>query len=309
MQECVLAALHLCLLCCLLEVQTMLWTVEMVDNRQLARDALLGLEEKELRVAALAMLYDTSHGAGLQQLVLDLSGTGDLADAVKVFVSEHRAGSSSDPDIRRELRLNRREFRHAFQHLYGLDMGHDQDHRQLVRCQVTWEVMVSGGTVAAHLFPKGYRAWNRRQVCLQYDSLGVLRFRVLSVDLWDRSPAELCEKVDKDGNLKPDKKGQHATEALRSMKFSDLDGKAIFFPENVRQRPYQRVVIAQAADAISTQYDIEKLRPDLEPFCLDVLSDFPKKRENAVTEPGNIDLVWARLRRDLGLSCRVSHGL
>ena len=72
---------------------------------------------------------------------------------------------------------------------------------------------------------------------------------------------------------------QHATEALRSMKFSDLDGKAIFFPENVRQRPYQRVVIAQAADAISTQYDIEKLRPDLEPFCLDVLSDFPKKRE------------------------------
>ena len=64
----------------------------MVDNRQLARDALLGLEEKELRVAALAMLYDTSHGAGLQQLVLDLSGTGDLADAVKVFVSEHQAG-------------------------------------------------------------------------------------------------------------------------------------------------------------------------------------------------------------------------
>ena len=51
------------------------------------------------------------------------------------------------------------------------------------------------------------QAWNRRQVCLQYDSLGVLRFRVLSVDLWDKSPAELCEKVDKDGNLKPDKKG------------------------------------------------------------------------------------------------------
>ena len=41
--------------------------------------------------------------------------------------------------------------------LYGLDMGRDQFHRQYVRCQVTQEVMVSGATVAAHLFPKSYR--------------------------------------------------------------------------------------------------------------------------------------------------------
>ena len=51
------------------------------------------------------------------------------------------------------------------------------------------------------------QAWNQRKVCLQHDSLGVLRFRVLSVDLWDKSPAELCEKVDKDGNRTPNKKG------------------------------------------------------------------------------------------------------
>ena len=63
------------------------------------------------------------------------------------------------------------------------------------------------------------------------------------------------------------------------MKFSELDGKEIFFPKGVTQRPYQRVVVAQAADAISTQYSIQKLRPDIEPFGLDVLSDFPQKRE------------------------------
>ena len=70
--------------------------------------------------------------------------------------------------------------------LYGLDMGHDQYHRQLVRCQVTWEVMVSGGTVAAHLFPKGYRVSQllrfslyRRNAamsldCLQFTSAAML---------------------------------------------------------------------------------------------------------------------------------------
>ena len=63
------------------------------------------------------------------------------------------------------------------------------------------------------------------------------------------------------------------------MKFSDLDGKEIFFPKEVTQRPYQRVVVAQAADAISTQCSMQKLRPDIAPFNLDVLSDFPQKRE------------------------------
>ena len=53
----------------------------------------------------------------------------------------------------------------------------------------------------------GLQAWNQRKVCLQHDSQGVLRFRVLSVDLWDRGPAELCEKVDTHGNLTPGKKG------------------------------------------------------------------------------------------------------
>eukprot|EP00891_Asterochloris_glomerata_P006452 jgi/Astpho2/6452/Aster-08435 len=215
------------------------------------------------------------------------------------------------------------KFKEDLIELYGLDMGRDQFQRRYVRCQVTWEVMVSGGTVAAHLFPKSYRpaeaAWNQRKVCLQHDSLGVLRFRVLSVDLWDKSPAELCEKVDKDGNRTPNKKGLHATEALRRMKFSELDGKEIFFPKGVTQRPYQRVVVAQAADAISTQYSIQKLRPDIEPFGLDVLSDFPQKREkygnrplqqlqcaagycaglqNAVTDAWNIDLR-SRLRTEL----------
>ena len=58
-----------------------------------------------------------------------------------------------------------------------------------------------------------------------------------------------------------------------------MDGKEIFFPKGVTQRPYQRVLVAQAADAISTQCSMQKLRPDIAPFNLDVLSDFPQKRE------------------------------
>ena len=68
--------------------------MKMVDDRQLARDALLGLEEEAWRDDALAMLYDTdtSQAAKLQQLVLELRSTAALAGAVRAFVSQHQAG-------------------------------------------------------------------------------------------------------------------------------------------------------------------------------------------------------------------------
>ena len=61
------------------------------------------------------------------------------------------------------------------------------------------------------------------------------------------------------------------------MKFSDLDGRAVFFPDGVAERPYQRVVVSQATDAITTQWKLGKLRPELELFNPDVLSDFANK--------------------------------
>ena len=64
----------------------------MVDDRQLAKDALLQLEAEDLRHAALAMLYSTSHGAHLQQMVLKLRETAALAGAVRAFTSQHQAG-------------------------------------------------------------------------------------------------------------------------------------------------------------------------------------------------------------------------
>ncbi len=62
------------------------------DSLLAAGHVLRGLEEPGLRVAALAMLFDKDHGAGLQQLALFMSGTDDLADAVKIYLSEHQAG-------------------------------------------------------------------------------------------------------------------------------------------------------------------------------------------------------------------------
>ena len=37
---------------------------------------------------------------------------------------------------------------------YQLEVHHDADKRQYQKCQVTQEVMLSGATVAAHLFPR-----------------------------------------------------------------------------------------------------------------------------------------------------------
>ncbi len=36
------------------------------------------------------------------------------------------------------------------------------------------------------------QAWTNKQVCLQHDAEGTLRFWVLSLEIWDRSPVELC---------------------------------------------------------------------------------------------------------------------
>ena len=53
-----------------LQLRTGHWAVKMVDDRQLARDALLGLEEEAWRDDALAMIYDTdtSQAAKLHHL-------------------------------------------------------------------------------------------------------------------------------------------------------------------------------------------------------------------------------------------------
>ena len=64
----------------------------MSDDKELARDALLGLDEEKLRNAALIMLYGPEHGVHLQQLVLGLCKTPALATAVRDFVSERQAG-------------------------------------------------------------------------------------------------------------------------------------------------------------------------------------------------------------------------
>ncbi len=72
---------------------------------------------------------------------------------------------------------------------------------------------------------------------------------------------------------------KHATEALRDMTFRELDGRAIYFPPEVHQRPYHRVVVTQAAHAITAMWKAGKLRQDVVdvPFRLDVLSDFDQK--------------------------------
>ena len=75
---------------CTLAQSGLLW--KMVNNTELARDALLGLEETQLRCTALAMLYVRSHGAELRNLALGLRNTDALAGAVKVFVSWHQSG-------------------------------------------------------------------------------------------------------------------------------------------------------------------------------------------------------------------------
>ena len=64
----------------------------MADDKELARDALFGLEEEKLRNAALIMLYGAEHDVHLQKLVLGLRNTAALATAVRDFVSERQAG-------------------------------------------------------------------------------------------------------------------------------------------------------------------------------------------------------------------------
>ena len=39
------------------------------------------------------------------------------------------------------------------------------------------------------------QAWTNKQVCLQHDAEGTLRFRVLSQQIWDKSPVELCDQL------------------------------------------------------------------------------------------------------------------
>ena len=81
--------------------------------------------------------------------------------------------------------------------LYGLDMGRDQFQRRFVRCQVTREVMVSGGTVAAHLFPSSYRVSQLLRFalyrpnaampldCLQFTSAAMLHIGQSCAGLFD----------------------------------------------------------------------------------------------------------------------------
>ena len=69
----------------------------------------------------------------------------------------------------------------------------------------------------------------------------------------------------------------HATERLRDMTFCELDGRAIYFPAEVRERPYHRVVVTQAAHAITAMWKAGKLRKDVVPFRLDVPSEFDQK--------------------------------
>ena len=62
------------------------------------------------------------------------------------------------------------------------------------------------------------------------------------------------------------------------MRFSDLDQKPVYFPDGVTERPYQGVVVLQATDAITHQWKRGTLRPEMELFNLDVLSDFRNKK-------------------------------
>lgn len=61
------------------------------------------------------------------------------------------------------------------------------------------------------------------------------------------------------------------------MTFRDLDNREIYFPAGVITRPYQRVVAAQAANAIIHMWKLGKLREDIDKFRLDVVSDFSAK--------------------------------
>ena len=63
---------------------------DMVNDPKLACNALLELEEEDWKDTALGMLHSTSHGAGLQQLVLHLRGSAALAGAVRAFVYQNQ---------------------------------------------------------------------------------------------------------------------------------------------------------------------------------------------------------------------------
>lgn len=63
------------------------------------------------------------------------------------------------------------------------------------------------------------------------------------------------------------------------MTFRGLDGRAIYFPAEAHERPYHRVVVTQAAHAISAMWKAGKLRKDVVPFRLDVLSEFDQKEK------------------------------
>ena len=61
------------------------------------------------------------------------------------------------------------------------------------------------------------------------------------------------------------------------MTFRGLDGRAVYFPAAVLERPYHRVVVTQAGHAITAMWKAGKLRKDVVPFRLDVLSEFDQK--------------------------------
>lgn len=61
------------------------------------------------------------------------------------------------------------------------------------------------------------------------------------------------------------------------MTFQELDKKALYFPEGVDTRPYQRVVVLHAAHAISEMWKKRRLRSDIEHFPLEVRSVFEQK--------------------------------
>ncbi|KAK9820582.1 hypothetical protein WJX72_011924 [[Myrmecia] bisecta] len=200
--------------------------------------------------------------------------------------SMHKPASSAASNPRLKERLVK---------LYQLETHRDDKNRQYVRCQVSRETMLSGALVAGHLFPRREadraidwgilepdddernglvwypgieQVFSNDQVCLEFDPHdNTLRFRVLDKDLLGKSPVAFAAE----------KHRIHATERLKSMTFDELDNKPLYFPDDVDVRPYERVIVSQAAHAIANTWKRGKLRHDIDHFVLDVVSDFAQK--------------------------------
>ena len=65
------------------------------------------------------------------------------------------------------------------------------------------------------------------------------------------------------------------------MTFEELDNKPLCFPDGVDVRPYDRVIVSQAAHAIASTWKRGKLRADIDHFVLDSLSEFEQKPQVA----------------------------